>query len=298
MMRMMPLLAGLLLGCVPKKDHLAAMAEQEATLSEQIDACGVDNERLALSLEAERRSNAELERLSAEQQASNAALKGELDAMAATLSDLSARGRQSRDQKAELEAQLARLQERSAADAVAAAAAQERIAALKAEAERLAAEKEALEQKTAEYDALVAGLQAEIDDGQITISELSGKLTVQVSNALLFDSGSTELKAAGQAALGKVAGVLQSVSDREIRVEGHTDNVPVRSGAAFADNWALSALRAREVVVLLTAQGVPPGRVAVVGYGDQRPIASNDTPEGRASNRRTEIVLAPRLEQR
>ncbi|MFT4978652.1 MAG: chemotaxis protein MotB [Myxococcota bacterium] len=297
-MRVLSLSVLLLVGCVPKKDHLGAMAAQEAALSEQIDACGAENDKLAIALQAERNSNAELTALAAELQAGNAALQGELSSMSTALSDLSARGRQSQSQKAELEAQLSRLQQRSAATEVAAAAAQDRIAALKAEATRLAAEKEALEQKTEEYGALVAGLKAEIDSGQITISELSGKLTVQVSNALLFDSGSTTLKAEGQAALGKVAGVLQSVADREIRVEGHTDNVPVRAGAAFADNWTLSALRAREVVVLLTAQGVSPTRVAVVGYGDQRPVASNDTAEGRAANRRTEIVLAPRLEQR
>ncbi len=92
--------------------------------------------------------------------------------------------------------------------------------------------------------------------------------------------------------------MLAGISDREIRVEGHTDNVPVRSGAAYRDNWDLSSLRASTVVQVLVGAGVDPLNIATVGYGEHRPVTSNDEAEGRAGNRRTEIVLVPKLIER
>ena len=291
-------------GCVPKKDYDASLL-REAQLQEHVAGVSAElaaEQGRAKGLEAElaaaRAHAAELDTLTQDLQARNASLHAALDDLSGKVADLGAAGRKAREQKAAMEALLAQVQAEGAQAEAAATAARERISALEAEAARLAAEKAQLEQKTAEYDALVSGLQSEIDAGQVTITELSGKLTVQMSNAILFDSGSTEVKQTGREALEKVANVLADVSDRELRVEGHTDDDPVRAGAAYPDNWALSALRARTVLTILTDNGVPPANIAVVGYGEHRPVADNDTPEGKAANRRTEIVLVPRLERR
>lgn len=303
MRRFVPLLV-LVAACVPKKDYDASLAREEllqGRLAEVEHAEAVateDNERLRAELEAARARAAELESLADSLQRRNETLQQTLDDLGSKVSDLSAAGRTAREQKAELEKLLGDSKASAAEAEAQAAEARARIAKLEAEAARLAAEKARLEKKTAEYDALVDGLKSEIDAGQVTITELSGKLTVQMSNAILFDSGKTEVKHEGRDALVRVAGVLAGVTDREVRVEGHTDNVRVRVGAAYADNWELSALRARTVLTILVDNGVAPSNIAIVGFADQRPVASNDSDEGKAANRRTEIVLVPRLEQR
>ena len=97
--------------------------------------------------------------------------------------------------------------------------------------------------------------------------------------------------------ISKVASVVKDNQNLEVTVEGHTDNVPI-STANFADNWELSTARATAVVkALSTKYGVQPGRLAAAGRGEYMPKASNDTAEGRAMNRRTEIILTPKLDQ-
>ena len=110
----------------------------------------------------------------------------------------------------------------------------------------------------------------------------------------VLDYGMGNLRSV-EKALEKVAGVLAGIADRDIRVEGHTDDVPVGSGASYADNWELSSLRASGVVRILVDAGVDPVNIAAVGFGEFHPAAPNDTKENRALNRRTEIVLVPRL---
>jgi len=292
-------------GCVvPKKDLDASLARetllqgQVASISADRDQARARADALAGELDAAKARAAELDALTQSLQGRNEALHAALDDLSGKVADLGAAGRKAREQKAEMERMLSDVQAAGAAAEAEAEAARTRIASLEAEAARLAEEKQRLEKTTAEYDALVSGLRSEIDAGQVTITELSGKLTVQMSNAILFDSGSTDVKKTGREALAKVATVLAGVRDRELRVEGHTDNDPVRSGAAYPDNWALSALRARTVLTILVDNGVPADNIAVVGYGEQRPVADNGTPEGKAENRRTEIVLVPRLERR
>lgn len=298
------ILSALTVGCVPKKQHDASLAREAALQSHATqvaadrDAAAGRADALTGQLDAARSRADELDALAGSLQARNETLQAALDDLSGKVQELSAAGRTARNQKAAMESMLADVKAAGADAEAQATEARARIAALEAEAARLAEEKARLEQKTSEYDALVSGLQGEIDAGQVTITELSGKLTVQMSNAILFDSGSTEVKPTGRDALVKVAAVLAGVADREVRVEGHTDDDKVRPGAPYPDNWALSALRARTVLILLTENGVPANNIAVVGYGAQRPVAANDTPEGKASNRRTEIVLIPRLTQR
>ena len=161
--------------------------------------------------------------------------------------------------------------------------------------EKLAAAKEALEKKSSEYENLAKSLKEEIKTGKIELSELKGRMVVKMKDKILFSSGSTKLNKEGQDALAKVAQALKDVEGKIIRVEGHTDNVPLPTDAKteFDSNWELSTTRALVVVKLLQEQGVPPTMLSALGYGEYQPIASNQTAEGRSLNRRIEIVLAP-----
>jgi chemotaxis protein MotB len=137
---------------------------------------------------------------------------------------------------------------------------------------------------------LQESLDAEVKSGQILIEQLPGRLQVRATNEVLFDSGSAELKPEGRNVIAKVARSIKAVPDREVRVEGHTDDVPVRS-PKFTSNWDLSAARAATVAKVLAEGGVSPKLLAVVGYGEFRPLAPNDGAENRARNRRIEISL-------
>lgn len=126
----------------------------------------------------------------------------------------------------------------------------------------------------------------------------NGKVYVSLADKLLFKSGSTNIDKTGQEALLGLAEVLKDQQDVSIVVEGHTDDVPVKGGAKFKDNWDLSVLRATEVVRFLSDQGgVDPTRIIASGRSKYYPVEEGDTPEARAKNRRTEIILTPKLEQ-
>lgn len=130
---------------------------------------------------------------------------------------------------------------------------------------------------------------------ELKIDVRNGKLYVSLSEQLLFPSGSANVNDRGEEAVTMLATVLKN-SDLEIMVEGHTDDVPIKT-ARFKDNWALSVARANAVTRLFVGEGVDPQRVISCGRGEYMPIASNETAEGRQANRRTEIVLAPRLDR-
>lgn len=146
------------------------------------------------------------------------------------------------------------------------------------------------------YEQLLDKMKQEISQGQVTISELKGKLTVNLVDAILFDSGKAEVKSNGLLVLQKVVDILKTVTDKAIRIEGHTDNVPIHGQltARYPTNWELSAARAINVTRYLQQQGIEPLSLAAVAYGEYRPVASNDNEEGRARNRRIEIILVPK----
>lgn len=296
----------ILSACVPKGRHLReldAIKQSEAAVQTQLDLTQNRLSAAQKSLANEAEANESLATRIATLDQRNRELREQLEAVGEELAALGTRSAAQADAKAKLESLVGKLQDDAEAareEAEDAARRAEEIAAererLAEEAARLQAEKDALEASTAEYDKLVDELQSEIQAGQVTITELSGKLTVNMSNAILFASGSTSVKPAGRQALQKVAGVLSTIADREIRVEGHTDDIPVGNGAPYASNWELSTLRASGVVRLLVDAGVDPKNIAAVGYGEHRPAVPNDTRENRAANRRTEIVLVPRLD--
>jgi len=160
--------------------------------------------------------------------------------------------------------------------------------------EELRKQKAAADARAATYRELVAKLRSMIDSGQLKVVTRDGRMIIALPNDILFDSGRTDVKAEGKAALAKVAQALAAVPDRGFLVAGHTDNVPIKTDL-FPSNWELSTRRAVEVVHFLVAQGMNPKRLAAAGYGEFDPISVNDTAEHRAQNRRIEIVLQPNI---
>jgi chemotaxis protein MotB len=164
--------------------------------------------------------------------------------------------------------------------------------------QQLETERQAREARLAEvqgtYDELVGKLEDEIQRGEVKISELKGKLTVNVVDKILFDSGQAALKPAGIKVLQQIGDILKSAADKDIQVEGHTDNVPIRGTLTqvYPSTWELSTARANTVLHFLQDNvGISGERLSAVGYGEYRPIGSNSTAEGRALNRRIQIVL-------
>ena len=144
------------------------------------------------------------------------------------------------------------------------------------------------------HQSLEDEMRAMLESKDVTISQLQGKLTVNILDRVLFDSGEADLKPAGAAVLRKIATILASHPTLKVHVIGHTDNVPIRSAARsrFPSNWELSTARATAAVRFLTEiAGVDPQRLGAVGYGEFRPVADNATPEGRARNRRIAITI-------
>ena len=132
---------------------------------------------------------------------------------------------------------------------------------------------------------------------ELSVTMKDGKIYVSLAEQLLFASGSTAVDAKGRDALNKLAGVLVKQTDFDIMVEGHTDSIPIKT-AAIKDNWDLSVLRATSIVRILTVDnGVSSKRVVPSGRSSFIPKQSNSTKEGRASNRRTEIILSPNLDE-
>jgi len=164
-----------------------------------------------------------------------------------------------------------------------------------AELQRVLDEKDAatkaLRQKVA--DALLG-----FNSKDLQVNVKNGKVYVSLSEQLLFKSGATKVDPAGQDALVKLANALTGNKDINILVEGHTDNVPIKGVVNGAkDNWDLSVLRATEITRLLTTAGIDPTQITPSGRGQYLPVAANDTPQDKALNRRTDIILTPKLDE-
>ena len=146
----------------------------------------------------------------------------------------------------------------------------------------------------ATYDGLVKSLKKELKAGQIEVTQLRDGLRVNVSQDILFDSGSASLDKGGTAVLSRVATELRK-SSHQILVIGHSDNKPIRPTLSkqYPSNWELAGARAASVVRLFANSGLPNKRMRAVSVADSQPVASNKTEEGRAKNRRIEIRLRP-----
>ncbi|MBI1950697.1 MAG: OmpA family protein [Acidobacteria bacterium] len=180
-------------------------------------------------------------------------------------------------EKTALEARLAQLQEQE-----------------KALGSQLQEHAEEARQLKATYDGLLGSLKKELEAGQIQVQQLRDGLSVNVAQEILFASGSAALDKSGSEVLQRVAEQLKQTS-YQVVVTGHTDNKPIGPGlvSRYPTNWELAGARAASVVRLFVESGLPASRLLAASMGETQPVSSNDTPEGRARNRRIEIRLRP-----
>ena len=156
---------------------------------------------------------------------------------------------------------------------------------------------EAQQQKVKDLLASVKDALLGFSSEDLTVTEKDGKVYVSLSDKLLFESGKAIVNQQGKMALGKLAEVLNKQTEIDVYIEGHTDNVPIHT-AVFQDNWDLSVIRATSVVRILTeTYSVNPLQIQPCGRGEFKPVDTNESAEGRAHNRRTEIIMAPRLDK-
>ena len=295
------LIAALLSGCVSTGTCKAKQAEADAQktradaaeakvaqLTKDLDAAKKNADDLTSKLKSDNDQLTGLQATKDNLEKSNSDLKSSLDANKTQLSQkVSSLIKDRDDVKTQLTAADAKIGELQGQVSAAQATAQ---ALQKAKDDELAQVKKS-------YEDMTSGLKDQIAAGQVQITQLKGKLTLNMVDQILFDSGKAEIKGDGQKVLDKVGAALNGIADKDIRIEGHTDNKPI-SGALqgkYATNWELSTARATAVARYLQDHAkVDPSRLVAAGYGEFRPKTSNDTPEGRAQNRRIEIVLVPR----
>lgn len=135
-------------------------------------------------------------------------------------------------------------------------------------------------------------------ENDLTITVKNGKVYVSLAEQLLFGSGSIEVDQKGVTALQQLAKAIKDQKDLNIMVEGHTDNVPVSKKSQYMqDNWDLSVMRATSITKILTKAGVSPQQITAAGRGEYIPLASNDAPQNKQKNRRTEIIITPNLDE-
>jgi chemotaxis protein MotB len=146
--------------------------------------------------------------------------------------------------------------------------------------------------RTVITDALIG-----FDDEDLTVNVKGGKVYVSLSEQLLFKSGSSKVDPKGSEAIEKLAGVLKNNKEIQVLIEGHTDNVPLSGKGDIKDNWDLSVKRATSIVRILQNNKIDAKRIVASGRGEFMPVASNDSPDGRSKNRRTEIILSPKLDE-
>ncbi len=169
-------------------------------------------------------------------------------------------------------------------------------AQLSSKAKALLEEKRRLEEKTSKYEEVAKALEKEVKAGKLAVRRLKNGVVVEMQNKVLFPSGSAELNDIGKETLVRVADAIKDMNDQRIRIEGHTDTVPVGKNSEFKSNWELSSARALAVTKHLQEAGVNPARMSAEARSQYAPVASNKSAKGRALNRRIEIYLVPDAE--
>ena len=271
------LLALTLLGtsCVSKKKYLSIQASNE-TLNNKLDECN-------RGLQACNGEKSVLEARIAELANKNEHLKDQVGQLnntnAALLNNVSQMATLSQKEASNLERSLEQIREQDL---------------------RIRTLQDALTKKDSVTLALVVSLKSSLgnlNDTDVVVNVEKSVVFIELSDKMLFKTGSTELSPRAREVLSKVATVLNDKPDQEVLVEGHTDNVPI-SRDCFRDNWDLSASRAVAITRILQRDyNVDPARITAGGRGEYVPLAPNDTPEGRSTNRRIRIVILPKLDQ-
>ena len=290
------------------RGQIATLEKKLADETAQVSALESDKQQLASGTATAQSEIIKLQQRAAELEAESARVAKEREQLRQEQSRLSAALDQERQRlkaEAEEKARLAKEREQLQQEqSQLSASLDEERNRLKAEAEdkaRLEQERAAKEDEirrlTKTQEELSRSLKDEIAKGNITIQQVRDRLTINMVDRVLFDSGRADIKPAGVKVLKQVSDVLSKITDKQIRIEGHTDNVPISTKLQdkFKTNWELSTARATIVVRYLIDQGgVQKEVLSAVGYADTHPIASNDSEEGRSSNRRIEIVLHPK----
>ncbi len=260
--------------CVPKRDYDLVQAELSATRGKlaAAEAVGAEKDTKVQSLEAAL-AGEQSKREAADRQVKE--LEGRLGVANQELSGL-------RGEKAGL------LKDKSALNAS--------IKEMEGALRDAAARKASAEKRIAEYRDLLSRFQKLIDAGQLKVKIVNGRLVVELATDILFASGKAELSPEGQTAIASVAAVLAQIPDRRFQVEGHTDNVPIKT-ERFPSNWELASARATVVLQALITGGVAPDHLSAASFSEYHPVSANNSKEGKAANRRIEIVVVPDLSQ-
>ncbi|MBM4357241.1 MAG: OmpA family protein [Deltaproteobacteria bacterium] len=281
------LLLSLGTGCVTKAEHerqLALAAARERSLAEQAAADAAKARSQITSLEAEiARLKQEVDsrdRQIGESQVQLADLQKKLD-------DATALSDQLRDELQKAGKNVDGLMAEKGKMRQALEDAKLRL-------EELRRSQEAAQKRADLLKNLINKFKRMIDAGELKIVLRDGRMVLQLRNDVLFDSGRVEVKQAGRDALKEVASVLGTLTDRKLQVIGHTDTNPIQT-ERFPSNWELSAARAISVVHILLGSGIKAQALSAAGYSSNDPVAPNENEEGRAKNRRIEIVLLPNL---
>ena len=191
------------------------------------------------------------------------------------------------DDKARAEAEASARAAKLAAD----------MQATEAELLKLRKQREAAEKRLQAFRDLTAKFKSLVDTGKLKVAFRQGQMVLELPSGVLFSSGQAKLSSGGEAALSEVLNILKDFTGRRFLIAGHTDTIPVKS-RKFKNNWLLSTARAVSVVLYMTDKaGFPAKNLAAAGYGEFAPVADNATPEGRAKNRRIEIILVPDLSE-
>jgi chemotaxis protein MotB len=262
--------------CVKKSDYQALTRRCDEQAEAQKQALAESQEK-AHSLEV----------ALAEEQGKVKAQSDEIARLSAQIESLDAQLEAAHAHETQLEGELSKVVKDSSSLK---ASIQEMQSALSA----LQEQRRQTEARIAEYKKLLESFKSLIDAGKLKVKVVAGRMVIELPSDILFASGSIDLSEAGKANLTQVGAIFAQMRDRKFQVEGHTDDQPIRT-ARFPSNWELAAGRAIAVASVLIKSGVEPTNVSAASFAEFRPAASNSKPEGRAQNRRIEIVLVPDL---
>ena len=277
-----------------KKENKKLISDNNSLLKAKTDAVDALNE----TQQAYDKTLAERDKLQADYDAAKAnldALKSSYAALEKNSSaSIAANSQKNRELLAALEAK-----EQALAAEIA------RLATLKRELEARSNRVTELESMIAAKDAAMSALKDAISNALtdfegkgLTVEQKNGKVYVSMENKLLFNSGSWTVGAEGNKAISQLGSVLGENPDIAVLIEGHTDNVPYTGNGTLTSNWDLSTKRATSIIAILRENpAINPENLTAAGRGEFAPIASNDSPDGKATNRRIEVILTPKLDE-
>lgn len=194
----------------------------------------------------------------------------------------------------ELEALIAELERKLGQSTTDKASMKESIEQMKSALAEASARKKETEKRIAEYKKLVQTFQKLTQAGELSIKIVDGRMVVALPSDVLFKSGSAKLSPKGEETIKQVSQLLVKIENKKFQVEGHTDNVPIKT-SNYPSNWELASARSVNVLKTMVDAGMPMKRISAASFGETRPFLENNTDEGRKANRRIEVVVVPDL---